>query len=101
MEVQKFEDFYLNTLIADESFFQTVLMNTSFSGTIINDDKRAIIWIPEGDIKLRPKTFTMNDLDFLLSGDNLFARKFDDRVDADVIDILESNLFPLSMSMVC
>jgi hypothetical protein len=97
IEVQKFEDYYLNTLIADESFFQTVLMNTSFSGTIINDDKRAIIWIPEGDIKLRPKTFEMDDLDFLLSGDNLFARKFDDRVDADIIDILESNLCALSV----
>ncbi len=85
-EAQKFEDYYLNTLIADESFFQTVLMNTSFEGILINDDKRAIIWIPDGDIKLRPKTFTEEDLDFLLEGDNLFARKFDDNIDNQVID---------------
>lgn len=91
-EVKKFEDYYLNTLIADESFFQTVLMNTSFSGTIISDDKRAIIWIPEGDIKLRPKTFTQDDLNFLLNSDCLFARKFDDKVDAKIIGILESRL---------
>lgn len=90
MEVKKFEDYYLNTLIADESFFQTVLMNTSFNGVLVNDDKRAIIWIPDGDIKLRPKTFTGTDLDFLQKGDHLFARKFDDHVDDEIINSIES-----------
>ncbi len=88
-EAKKFEEYYLNTLIADESFFQTVLMNTSFDGKLINDDKRAIIWVPDGDIKLRPKTFTEEDLAFLLSGDNLFARKFDDTVDGTIVDSIE------------
>lgn len=91
-EVRKFEDFYRNTLIADESFFQTVLMNTSFDGVIVNDDKRAIIWVPDGDIKLRPKTLLETDLGFLLAGENLFARKFDEKEDAVVLDILESTL---------
>lgn len=90
-EIVKFERYYQNTLIADESFFQTVIMNTSFKGKVINDDKRAIIWIPDGDIKLRPKTFTMSDLAFLSTGDNLFARKFDDNVDAFILDIMVQN----------
>lgn len=84
-EVKKFETYYFNTLIADESFFQTVLMNTSFDGILVNDDKRAIIWIPDGDIKLRPKTFTKTDFEFLKTGSNLFARKFDDNVDDKII----------------
>jgi hypothetical protein len=88
-EAKKFEDYYKNTLIADESFFQTVLMNTSFDGVLINDDKRAIIWIPDGDIKLRPKTFTEDDFKFLLEGNNLFARKFDDNIDSNIIDNME------------
>lgn len=92
-EAKKFEDYYLNTLIADESFFQTVLMNTSFDGILINDDKRAIIWIPDGDIKLRPKTFTENDIKFLLEGDNLFARKFDDNIDGNIIDNMEKYFY--------
>lgn len=90
-EVKKFEDYYLNTLIPDESFFQTVLMNTSFTGILINDDKRAIIWIPDGDIKLRPKTFTNEDYYFLKNGENLFARKFDDNIDNNIIDKLKSH----------
>ncbi len=88
-EVKKFEEYYMNTLIADESFFQTVLMNTSFTGTLVDDDKRAIIWIPDGDIKLRPKTFTKTDLDFLQKGSHLFARKFDDNVDHSIIDSIK------------
>ena len=61
LETKKFTDYYINTLIPDESFFQTLLMNTSFDWNIINDDKRAIIWVNDGDIKLRPKTFKKED----------------------------------------
>lgn len=100
-ELEKFEDYYLNTLIADESFFQTVLMNTSFDGKLVNDDKRAIIWVPDGEIKLRPKTFTKDDIAFLLDGENLFARKFDDNIDDNILDLLECYLdVPLRKSKV-
>jgi hypothetical protein len=92
-ESQKFEDYYKNTLIADESFFQTLLMNSSFNGEIVSNDMRAIIWIPDGNIKLRPKTFTTEDIDFLLLGDNLFARKFDDNIDSDIINILQESFY--------
>lgn len=88
-EVKKFEDFYRNTLNADKSFFQTVLMNTSFKEIIINDDKRTIIWISDRDMKLRPKTLIGSDIEFLMQGDNLFARKFDEKVDKPILNILE------------
>jgi len=89
-EIKRFEDFYRHTFIADESFFQTVLMNTSFGEKIVNDDKRSIIWIADGSIKLRPKTLDIADLVFLLSGNSLFARKFDEVVDSLVLESLES-----------
>lgn len=112
-KVAKFRRYYRHTLIPDESFFQTVLMNTNYPGIIINDDKRAIIWIPDirirlrskiftdnetkfliasGKIKLRPKTFTTKDLPFLFRSNSLFARKFDETVDQEIFDKLESNL---------
>jgi hypothetical protein len=112
-KVAKFRAFYRHTLIPDESFFQTVLMNTNFPGKVINDDKRAIIWVPDmmqslrskkftsnttkslidsGQIKLRPKTFTVKDVDFLFASPALFARKFDETVDAGILDLLESKL---------
>ncbi|WP_299898527.1 beta-1,6-N-acetylglucosaminyltransferase [uncultured Aquimarina sp.] len=91
-EVKKFEDFYHNIWLADESFFQTVLMNTSFKETIVNDDKRAIIWMSDEGMKLKPKTLTGSDIDFLMQGDNLFAREFDENIDVLVLDFLEESI---------
>ncbi len=91
-EVKKFKDFYRNTLIADEGFFQTVMMNTSFKPQLVNDDMRAIDWVPMGTVKLRPRDFTANDADFLLASPDLFARKFDSEVDGKILDILEDSL---------
>ncbi|HWT52077.1 MAG TPA: hypothetical protein VN113_07850 [Caulobacter sp.] len=46
----------------------------------------------DGDIKLRPRTFTKADADMLKSRSDLFARKFDAEVDAEILDILEAHL---------
>lgn len=93
-EVDRFKEFYRHTLIADEGFFQTVIMNTSYKSTIVNDDKRAIDWVPMGTIKLRPRDFTAKDANFLMNSHDLFARKFDETVDGDILSILESHLLP-------
>jgi hypothetical protein len=91
-EIERFKRFYQHTFISDEGFFQTVIMNTSYKGIIVNDDKRTIVWVPVGTIKLRPKDFTSKDAEFLLASQGLFARKFDETVDAGILSILESNL---------
>ncbi len=112
-KVKKFKSFYKNTLIPDESFFQTVLMNAGYLGKLVNDDKRAIIWVPDlgpkllskkfdlnttnsliasGEIKLRPKTLTYKDLTFLIKSPALFARKLDESVDSSIFDSLELKL---------
>ena len=91
-EIERFKRFYQRTFIPDEGFFQTVIMNTNYKGTIVNDDKRTIVWVPIGTIKLRPRDFTSKDAKFLLASQGLFARKFDETVDAGILSILESNL---------
>jgi len=91
-EVERFKRFYRHTFISDEGFFQTVIMNTSYKGIIMNDDRRTIVWVPAGTIKLRPRDFTSKDAEFLLASQGLFARKFDETVDAGILSILESNL---------
>ena len=91
-EVERFKRFYRYTFIPDESFFQTVMMNTNYKGAIVNDDKRIIDWVPMGTIKLRPRDFTSKDAEFLLASQGLFARKFNETVDAGILSILESNL---------
>src|SRR3972149_3329195 len=65
-EVERSKRFYRHTFISDEGFFQTVIMNTSYEGIIVNDDKRTIVWVPVGTIKLRPRDFTSKDAKFRL-----------------------------------
>lgn len=89
-EVKKFKKFYRNTFIPDEGFFQTVLMNTSYKSILVNDDQRIIDWVPSGNIKLRPRDFTSKDAHFLLASKGLFARKFDENVDGEILNMLET-----------
>jgi hypothetical protein len=90
--VDRYKAFYENTLIADEGFFQTVMMNCGSKREIVSDDLRMIDWIPDGDIKLRPRTYQHSDAVDLKGSPNLFARKFDQTVDSEILLVLERHL---------
>lgn len=90
--VARYKAFYQNTLIADEGFFQTVMMNSGTQSEIVSDDLRMIDWIPDGTIKLRPRTYRREDAAELKSSPNLFARKFDQTVDGEILGVLERHL---------
>ncbi|WP_395945983.1 beta-1,6-N-acetylglucosaminyltransferase [Brevundimonas sp.] len=91
-QTDRFKAFYRNSFIADEGFFQTVMMNTATHGEIVGDDLRRIDWVPDGAIKLRPRIYTMADAEQLTTGKDLFARKFDAEVDAEVLTHLENHI---------
>jgi hypothetical protein len=91
-QADRYKAFYKNTFIADEGFFQTVMMNTSEHGLIHNDDLRALDWVPDGTIKLRPRTFTIADAAMLIASPALFARKFDETVDGKIFAALEDHI---------
>lgn len=80
-------DFFEKTLAPDETFFQTILMNSSFRESIKNN-LTYIKW--EGGA--HPKTFTLEDIDELESKDFLLARKFDYDIDRDVFDKIDSSI---------
>ena len=90
--VERFKQFYRNSFIADESFFQTVIMNSGDQGIIMNDDLRMIDWVPDGDIKLRPRNYIKSDLEHLVRSNDLFARKFDAEENDEVLTSLERHL---------
>lgn len=91
-DADRFKRFYRNTFIADEGFFQTVMMNTAAHDEVTGDDLRAIDWVPDGPIKLRPRTFTLVDAARLTTGADLFARKFDAEVDDEILKLLERHI---------
>jgi hypothetical protein len=104
-ETRRFKTFYRNVYAPEEAFFQTVLMNSPFRETLINDYYREIEW-PKRPMPglLRyiigrftglphsPKTFRSSDLSQLLASRAFFARKFDAAVDSGILTALEENL---------
>lgn len=91
-EAEKYKDFYRDSFIADEAFFQTLIMNNAGQGQVMNDDLRMIDWVPDGDIKLRPRNFTVADFTALSSSADLFARKFDAEEDDAILGLLDIHL---------
>ncbi len=92
LRAERFKAFYRNSFIADEAFFQTVMMNSGDHGTVMNDDLRMIDWVPDGDIKLRPRNYETADFDSLRRSTDLFARKFDAEHDSGILTLLERHL---------
>lgn len=75
--------------VPDELLFHTVLLSSPLADRIVNDDLRYIVWdrgLPH------PNVLTSADFDSLASSGDLFARKFDVAVDADVLDRIDAEL---------
>jgi hypothetical protein len=81
--------FYRRSLCADESFFQTVLMNSPLSARVENSDLRFERW--EADSS-HPEVLTMADLPAIAASPALFAKKFDTDVDSAVLDRIDWEL---------
>lgn len=85
--VMAFEDYYLNTYLPADSFFQTVLMNTSFHQVIVNDDKRAIINLNALEINIAPFIFE----NYLRSNSHLFIRKLKYKDHKELLQYIDKN----------
>jgi hypothetical protein len=77
-----YQPFFEQVRVPDEMFFQTILLNSPLAGTIVNDDLRFIKWPG-------PAVLTGADLEELLAAPDLYARKFDETVDAAVLDAID------------
>ena len=73
----------------DEFFFQSILINSNFKNNCVNDCLRYLVW--NGGT---PFNLIMKDYDDIKNNinDNLFARKFDENIDNDIIDKLYKDL---------
>jgi hypothetical protein len=78
--------FFRNTYVPDESFYQTLLMNSPFRHTLVNDNRRFIDWTSGPE---RPRILRTSDLSRLTNCDALFARKVNARIDNTLVERLE------------
>ncbi len=99
---------FKHSYCADELFVHTIIANSNLKDTIyymnesqINDDtdlrmysanQRFIDWN-----RGKPYVFRIDDFDYLVNSDAVFARKFDSSIDKDIIDkIVEENKYKLN-----
>ena len=83
---------FKNVWGSDEYFFQSILLNSEFKNKCLNNNLRYIDW--SGQKSSSPKTFTIKDYNDIKNNinNNLFARKFDENIDNDIIDKLYRDL---------
>jgi len=77
------------TLIPEEIFFQTIILNLKLETVIINKNFRFIDWDTGPD---HPRTLTIDDFERIMDSEDLFARKFDENTDNEVIMKIYQNL---------
>jgi glycosyltransferase involved in cell wall biosynthesis len=80
-------EFYRHASIPDEMLFQTLLMNSEYEKTIINNNLRKIDWT---NAITSPKIWQAGDFEKLTASSKLFARKFDENMDHLILEKLET-----------
>ena len=79
---------YVNT--AAEVFFQTVVMNSPYRDTIVNDDLHYIRWPPLP--APHPEILRENDFERVIASGKLFARKFHPAQSARLLDMIDERI---------
>lgn len=74
---------------ANEITFQSVILNSPLADTVVNANLREIVFPAHAP---HPRTLLASDFDRLVRSDSLYARKFDESVDALILDRLEEHL---------
>ena len=86
---RRFVRFFKTVRSPDEFFFQTILMNSPLSGTMVNEYLWHTEWVPNTP---HPKVLTERSYAALECSPKLFARKFDAGVDERILDAIDRGL---------
>lgn len=85
----KYINYHRYSFLPDEFFFQTILLNSNHFNNekFINSNMRFIKWEKGSS---HPIALTTNNFDEIMKSQTLFARKFDQDVDAEVLNQINS-----------
>lgn len=78
--------FFKMTFCVDELIFQTILLNSPYRESIVNDHLRVIKFLKG---TYRPRTLLISDAEMLVSSGKFFARKFVTEEDSAILDFLD------------
>jgi len=83
-------NFFRYTKFPDEQFFQTMVMNSPFSQNALSENLWYLDWSEVN--ASHPKALGMGDFPALKSTPALYARKFDERTDPRLLDMIDRRL---------
>ncbi len=88
-EQPKLMRFMRYTWAADEFLFPTILKQSPYAETLVNDNKRYIQWTTGS---ANPKVLNSEDFSVLQHTAGFFARKFDMTIDMGILDLIDKKL---------
>jgi hypothetical protein len=83
-----FVRFFHHVLHPDEVFFQTIVMNSPLADSVVDDHLRYVDWSTDPG----PAVLRASDFEKLTHSAKLFARKFDETMDSEILDLLDNRL---------
>lgn len=78
--------FFENTLIPDESFFHTLIMNSPYKNDVVNNNLLYLKWGETLSERNSPQYLTSKDIPVIEGSNQYFARKFDETIDQKVVE---------------
>ena len=78
--------FFQHVFVPDELFFQTALANSGLRTELVSECLTFLEWYRPGAV------LSSQDFESLATTSHLFARKFDCRIDRDVLDLIDRRL---------
>ena len=78
------------TFCPEEFYFPTVLLNSNLKVSIVNNNKRFIIW--EEQHGSNPAILNQSNFNSIITGNDFFARKFDENISSTLISSLKKRI---------
>lgn len=89
-EGNDFMKFLKWSFIPEEFFFQTLIMNSSFKNTVVNNNKRFILW--EEKHGTQPGILDIDDFEPIRKSDSFFIRKINLKYSNNLIKRIENEI---------
>lgn len=89
----EYYDFFKNSLVPDESFFHTIIMNSPYRGNVVNNNLFFMKWGEILSERNSPQDLSFVDTKEIEDSECFFARKFNEEKDKRVISYFSSKVY--------
>lgn len=87
-----YHQFFENTLVPDESFFHTIIMNSPYKNVVVNQNLFYMKWGVTMSERNSPQFLRKEDISKIKDSKMFFARKFDMNVDREIVVFFSENM---------